>query len=65
MKLFSEFSGQIAGEIGQKQNLCLITFVYCFISVWPASEVVDGPFVRRWQILVSTKDGIAPGFRSQ
>ena len=65
MKLFSEFSGQIACEIGQRQNLCLITFVYCFVSVWPASEVVDSPFARRWQILVSTKDGIAPGFRSQ
>ena len=47
MKLFSKLSGQIACEIGQRQNLCLITFVYCFsrfASVWPASEVVDGPF---------------------
>ena len=47
MKLFSEFSGQIAREIGQRQNLYLITFVYCFsrfVSIWPASEVVDGPF---------------------
>ena len=39
MKLFSEFSRQIACEIGQ-------TFV-CFsrfVSIWPASEVVEGPF---------------------
>ena len=46
MKLFSEFSGQIAFEISQRQNLCLITF-YCFsrfVSFWPASEVVEGPF---------------------
>ena len=50
MKLFSEFSEfseQIACEIGQRQNLCLITFVYCFsrfVLVWPASEIVDGLF---------------------
>ena len=44
MKLFSEFSGQFACEIGQRQNLCLITFVYCFVSLWPASEIVDGLF---------------------
>ena len=46
MKLFSELSGQIACEIGQRQNLCFITFVYYFsrfVSAWPASEVVDGP----------------------
>ena len=46
MKMFSEFSGQIACEIGYRQNLCLITFGYYFsrfVSVWPASEVVDGP----------------------
>ena len=46
MKLFSEFSGQIAWEIRQGQKLCLITFVYCFsrfVSMWPASDVVDSP----------------------
>ena len=46
MKLFSKFSGQIAFEIGLRQNLCLITF-YCFsrfVSFWRASEVVEGPF---------------------
>ena len=46
MKLFSEFPGQTACEIGQKQSLCLKTFVFHFsrfVSVWPASEVVDGP----------------------
>ena len=53
MKLFSEFSGQIAWEIRQGQKLCLITFVYCvsrFVSTWPASDVVDSPFELNWAL---------------
>ena len=68
MELFLGFSGQIACEICRRQNLFLITFVYCFtrfVSLGPASEVADGPFELfscAEPILVSTKNATAPGF---
>ena len=65
MKFFSEFSGQTACERGQRQNLCLTTlaliyYVSIFLSVWPASAVVDRPIN-----FGLDKNAIAPGFWSQ
>ena len=72
MKLCSEFSGQIACEIDHRQNLRLITLVYCFsrfVSLWPLSTaplnfVHFCPVSRgdSTMILVSTNNAIAPGF---